>query len=130
MGYQESYIKMKDSKDFDRLIETIKSNGKDVFDMAVPVEIITLLKPIKGNLEQQCRPEKKYLFKPGEKFIYVIGERSGQRCSFDFFEYCNNVPQDILDNLEMYFTECFPSNDIFENNEETKIALHEEFSWG
>jgi len=129
MGYQESYIKMKSSNDFEQLIKTIKNNGEEAFNMATPVEIITLLKPIKGNLAMQCKPNKKYSFRSGEKFIYVVGERSGQRSAERFFEYCKNVPESIINDLEIYFTECFPSYDIFENNDKTQMALHDEFLW-
>lgn len=132
MGYQESYIRMKDSKDFELLVNTIKQNGKDAFDVTIPVEIITLLKPIEGNLFAQCQPEQKYLFNIGEKFIYVVGERSGQRNSYSFFEPCINVSHNLYEeyeDLEIYFTECFPSYDIFENNNGTKMAVHEEFKW-
>lgn len=129
MGYQESYMRMKNSKDFDQLVKVIKDNGEECFDLAEPVEIITLLKPITGTLEMQCQPNIKYKFKAGEKFIYVVGERSGQRSPYSFFEYCNNRPQNILDDLEIYFTECFPSYEIFENNNVSEMALHEEFVW-
>lgn len=128
MGYQESYMRMKNLKDFGQLIKTIKDNGEDSFDLAFPVEIITLLKPITGTLDEQCQ-DGAYSFNPGEKFIYVVGERSGQRDPYSFLECCNNKPQNILDDLEIYFTECFPSYDIFENNDELQMALHEEFKW-
>ena len=129
MGYQESYMRMSNSKDFDKLIKTIQDNGEKAFDLTTPVEIITLLKPIMGTLDFQCRPDVEYTFKPGERFIYIVGERSGQRNAFSFFGYCENVSKDILDNLEIYFTECFPSDDIFENNDTTKMATHEKFVW-
>ncbi len=119
MGYQESYMRMRNSKDFDSLVEVIKSNGGDCFDMSTPVSIITLLKPITTE----------YFFEPGEKFIYVVGDRSGQRSPKSFFEYCSKVPKHIINNLEIYFTEYFPSYDIFEHNEETQMALHEPFVW-
>ena len=129
MGYQESFFRMKRDKDFDKLVECIKGYGRDNFAGGTPVEIITLLKPIKGDLKMQCHEEKQYSFKAGKKFIYVVGERYNQRCSSDFFETCKNVPLDILKDLEIYFTECFPSDDIFENNETAKMATHEEFIW-
>lgn len=119
MGYQESYIKMGNNKNFDQLVKVIQDNGSDSF-MATPVEIITLRKSIETEQGD---------FKKGARFIYVIGERSGQRSPFAFFEYCKDVPEEILKNLDIYFTEYFPSEDIFENNETTKIALHEEFVW-
>jgi hypothetical protein len=120
MGYQESYIKMTNKKDFDQLVNVIKTNGKEAFDMNPPVEIITLQKTI----DTECGR-----FKKGEKFIYVVGERHGQRNSLNFFEYCKDVPKEIVNNLNMFFTEYFPSEDIFENNETTKLALHEPFLW-
>jgi hypothetical protein len=127
MGYQESYMRMKNNKDFNKLVECIKEYGKDKFDCAAPVEIITLLKPIKGDLSFQCRPDESYKFKTGEKFIYVVGERYNQRNPYKFFENCENPSEDILNDIEIYFTECFPSDDIFENNETTKMAKHKSF---
>lgn len=129
MGYQESYIKMKDSKDFERLVEVIRRSGKKKFEWTTPVRIITLLKPIKVNLWFMGYPKVNVKFEKGEKFIYVVGERHGQRCPSYFFEYCKNVDRNIIDNLEIYFTECFPSHDIFENNHKTNMAIHEEFTW-
>jgi len=120
MGYQESYIKTNSAKNFTKLINTIKLNTKTSFNMHIPVEIITLLKSIDTDYGK---------FKKGEKFIYVVGERHGQRNSNNFFEYCDNVPEVLFNNLEIYFTESFPSEDIFKNNEMTKLALHEEFVW-
>lgn len=68
MGYQESYFKMDNSKNFDKLVKVIQDNGKEAFDMTIPVEIITLQKSITTEGGR---------FKKGEKFIYVIGERHG-----------------------------------------------------
>lgn len=120
MGYQESYIKTYEPRNFDKLVKIIQSNGREAFDMHRPVEIITLLKPIETEFGE---------FDKGEQFIYVVGERYGQRNPLNFFEYCENVDKDVMDDMDIYFTEYFPSNDIFENNEVTKIALHEEFVW-
>lgn len=122
MAYQESYLKMRDNNGFDKLVKCIKDYGKNGFECSKPVEIITLKKPIttEANLK----------FCKGTKFIYVVGERYGQRSAESFFECCEDVPKQILDNLEIYFTESFPSDDMFENNERTKIAKHEEFIWG
>lgn len=132
MGYQESYVRMKDSKDFDKLVELIRKCGKDDFMMATPVEIITLLKPIQGDLSEQCSPNEKFSFDKGEKFIYVVGERSHQSRSYDFFSLCGchkctPIDDYFFENLEIYFTECFPSYDIFENNDTTHMATHEKF---
>lgn len=129
MGYQESYIRMKDSKDFEKLVGIIRKNGKEKFESTIPTRIITLLKPIKVNLSYMCQPKVNIEFKAGEKFIYVVGERYGQSCSQYFFEDCTKVDANIIDNLEIYFTECFPSYDIFENNHKNKMAIHEEFTW-
>ncbi len=129
MGYQESYIRMGKSTDFASLIDVIKTNKYESFILAKPVEIITLQKPISGNLEMQCNPDDTFSFDAGEKFIYVVGERSAQRSSPDFFAGCKNVPRNIIENLEIYFAECFPSEDIFKNNIYTKLALHEKFCW-
>lgn len=132
MGYQESYIRMRDSKDFDRLVELIRKCGEDAFMMATPVEIITLLNPIQGDLSEQLIPDKEFSFDKGERFIYVIGERSHQRDPYTFFSLCgcnNCLPLDdyFLENLEIYPTECFPSYDIFKNNEIAHMATHEKF---
>lgn len=127
MGYQESYVRMKNSSDFELLVKVIQQNKKKSFLLAEPVKIITLLKPISGNLGMQCKPEIDYSFEANEKFIYVTGERSGQRNAHSFFEACQNIPCSILNNLEIYFTECFPSQEIFEKN--TKMAIHETFIW-
>jgi hypothetical protein len=101
-------------------VKVIQTNSKESFDMHIPVEIITLLK----SINTECGR-----FKKGEKFIYVVGERHGQRNSINFFEYCKDVPKEIIDNLNIFFTEYFPSDDIFDNNETTKLVLHEEFPW-
>ena len=129
MGYQESYFKMKNSKDFDKLVQAIKVNNENDFDCAMPVAIITLNKPISGDLSFMCHPEKDYHFKTGEKFIYVVGERYNQRNPMNFFENCNVKPENLYRDIKIYFTECFPSDDIFENNDTTHMATHEEFKW-
>jgi len=129
MGYQESYIRMKDKNDFDKLVDAIKINGESSFDCGTPVEIITLNKPIDGDLSWMCKPNKKYHFSKGEKFVYVVGERYNQRNAENLFENCKIKPLNLYDNIEIYFTECFPSDDIFENNDETHMATHEEFKW-
>lgn len=124
MGYQESYLRMKNSNDFDLLVSKIKNLGKEKFTLAMPVEIITLQEPISGDLMLMCDPETTYDFYPGEKFIYVCGERSHQSNSASFFQECI-VDNYILENLEIYFTECFPSDDIFDT--ELQYASHEDF---
>jgi len=126
MGHQESYLRMKKSEDFDLLVKTIQDYGKDSFYIAEPVEVITLNNPIKGSLQQMCHPEIPYSFNQGEKFVYVTGDRGSQRSPHLFFESCKNVPDKVQSNVEIYFTECFPSQKIFG---ESGFATHEEFEW-
>ena len=125
MGHQESFIRMKNSKDFNNLLTIIRKQGEARFEEATPVEIITLNKPIRGNLLYQYDPSK-YHFKAGERFIYISGERSGQRSAWDFFENCEGIAYLYLADLEIYFAECFPVEEIFENPE---LATHEDFTW-
>lgn len=125
MGHQESFIRMDKSKDFNNLLTTIRMQGFARFEEATPVEIITLNKPIKGNLLYQCDPSR-YHFKEGERFIYISGERSGQRSACDFFRNCEGIDDLYLEDLEIYFAECFPVEEIFSN---PKYATHEDFTW-
>ena len=116
---------MKDSKDFIALVATIVKQGEACFGEATPVRIITLNKPIKGNLMYQCDPSK-YHFNVGERFIYISGERSGQRSAEDFFEDCEDIEDLYLEDLEIYLEGCFPTKKIFDN---PKYAEHEDFTW-
>nr|WP_308545288.1 hypothetical protein [uncultured Lachnoclostridium sp.] len=125
MGHQESFIRMNKSKDFNSLVALIRKKGEARFEEATPVEIITLNQPIKGNLLYQCDPSK-YHFKTGERFIYISGERSGQRSAWDFFRNCKGIDGLYLEDLEIYFAECFPVEEIFNN---PKYATHEDFTW-
>lgn len=120
MGYQESYVTIKGN--VDDLITLIQKLGKDHFEerSISPVEIIILQQDITGDLTMMCRPERKYNFKKSDKFIYVVGERSGQRSVYNMFG------ENGLENTEIYFTECFPSDKIFT---EDGFAVHEEFLW-
>jgi len=127
MGYQESYITI--NGNVDELISIIQKLGKNHFDYRniMPVDIITLQQDISGDCDMMCRPEQKYKYNKGDKFIYVIGERSGQRSVSSMFgeygiENCGRNKNDI----EIYFTECFPSDRIFR---EEGFATHEEFVW-
>lgn len=124
MGYQESYVRMKNKDDFSKLIDVIRKIGKNYYEEsgAYPVEIITLKKSIQGNLECMCEPNKEYKFNNGEKFVYFVGERYLQRNS-------NNLLKNkMIDGVEIYFTECFPSDKIFDEKE-NEYAIHEEFIW-
>lgn len=125
MGHQESFIRMRESKDFSDLLAAIRMQGEARFEVATPVEIITLKQPIKGNLLYQCDLSE-YHFKAGEQFAYISGERSGQRSAWDFFENCEGIDDKYLEDLKIYFAECFPVEEIFENPE---YATHEDFTW-
>lgn len=122
MGHQESYVRMKNRSDFNNLVEVIRIIGKDYYEKhgAYPVEIITLNKSINGDLEFMCKPNEKYKFEKGEKFIYFVGERDLQRNS------SNLLNNNIIEGVEIYFTECFPSDKIFDG-EENEYAIHEKF---
>ncbi|OWZ84383.1 hypothetical protein [Natranaerobius trueperi] len=128
MGYQETYVKMKKSEDFNKLLKVIKKNGKNSFKTAEPVRIITIKEGFAGRQFIQRYgelSEKYFCFDKGEKFLYVVGERGSQICSDRFFEYCEDVPEDILKNIEFYFTENFPSTKIFYEG----WGEHENFTW-
>jgi len=113
MGYQESYVTI--NGNVDELISIIQKLGKNHFDytMAEPVSIITLNKDIKG----------KYNYNKGSKFIYFVGERSGQRNTNAMF---GKLPDELSNSISIIFTEYFPSDKIFG---EEGFALHEEFVW-
>lgn len=125
MGYQESYVRMKDRNKFDDLVNLIRQVGRDYYEEngAEPVEIITLNKAIQGDLSYMCRPYEKYNFPVGEKFIYFVGERYLQRSVDRLLEDIN------IEGVEIYFTECFPSDKIFEGNKGNIYATHKEFMW-
>ena len=113
MGYQESYVTIKGN--VDELISIIKKLGKNHFEytMAEPVSIITLQKDIKGE----------YKYNKGSKFIYFVGERSGQRNTNAMF---GKLPDELSNSISIIFTEYFPSDRIFG---EEGFAIHEEFVW-
>lgn len=123
MGYQESYVKTRENKDFDKLVKHIKNLGEDYYNniFCDPVEIITLNKEIKGNLDMMCQPETEYQFDKGEKFVYFSGERHAQR-NVNTLVGGKKLDYDV----EMYYTECFPSEEIFNSS---GYAQHEEFTF-
>ena len=84
-----------------------------MFRMSEPVSIITLNKDIKGE----------YKYNKGDKFIYFIGERSGQRNTNAMFGI---LPNELSDSISIIFTEYFSSDRIFT---EEGFAVHEEFVW-
>jgi len=113
MGYQESYVTI--NGNVDELIIIIQKLGEKHFEftMAEPVSIITLNKDIKG----------KYNYNKGSKFIYFVGERSGQRNINSMF---GKLSDELLNNISIIFTEYMPSDRIFG---EEGFAIHEEFVW-
>lgn len=117
MGYQESFMKMENSNDFEKLVSYIRSQGKDPFDNTTPVATVKLMKSIANPYGG--------MFSKGEEFIYVVGERYGQHCSEEFFEYCKDVPQEFIDGLEIFFIEDLPDK-LFPTG---KIASYIEFVW-
>ena len=123
MGYQESYVRMKKREDFDKLVNAFKDVGKDFYESSgtMPISIITLTKPIEGNLDYMGIPEQTYRFDIGEKFVYIVGERCIQRCASRMFD------NKKIDNVEIYFAECLPSSDIFDPK--SNIATQESFVW-
>ena len=120
MGYQESYVRTKNKESFNSLVNAFKNLGKDFFERngVEPVSIITLKEPINVELKDKiCR------FEEGEKFVYIVGERFPQKSANNLFDGTFN------EDVEIHFTEYFPSEDIFENDGDNNIAIHEEFLW-
>ena len=123
MGYQESYVTM--NGEVDELISIIKKLGKSHFEyvMAEPVCIVILQQSISGDCDMMCRPEQKYKYNKGDKFVYFVGERSGQRSVRDMFGI---LTDELSNNISIIFTEGKHSVRIFS---ETGFALVEEFIW-
>lgn len=126
MGHQESYIRMEDSKDFDMLVKTIQDNGIEKFVFAEPVMTITLLKTVPLDLSVWGDKSKRK-FNAGEKFIYVVGERQGQRGVKAFFENCKDVPNKIIEEAEIIFEEYLPTDKILDKM--SGFAKIEPFVW-
>ena len=116
MGYQESYVTINGK--IEELITLINKLGKEHFEyvMAYPVSIITLQKDIEDELKQ-------LKFSKGSKFIYFVGERSGQRNINAMF---GKLKDELSNNISIIFTEHMPSNRIFT---EPDFATHDEFVW-
>lgn len=82
MGYQETFLRIKSTKFFDACIDAINSTGKEYYeDFFQPVVIFTFTKDHKP-------------FKKGEKAIYFVGDRSGQRSVSDLLG-CTGDPEII-----------------------------------
>ncbi len=74
MGYQETWLSARNSKDFDTLLQLCK-DSKNFYDFdafARPVAVVELKKSINGH-------------KQGEKFLWFTGERDGQRSTGQMF---------------------------------------------
>jgi hypothetical protein len=124
MGYQESYVTVYNQSDFDKLVSLVNEIGEEYYEKysCKPVRIITLNQTIKGNLSEMCQPEIEYEFGKGFKFIYFVGERGLQRTIDKLF----NGKGEELD-IDIFFTECFPSKEIFDKQK--PIAEHEPFEF-
>jgi len=113
MGYQESYVTI--NGNIEELIPIIKSLGESHFyyTMAYPRAFITLKKNIKGE----------YKFSKGDKFIYFVGERSGQRNVTAMF---GKLPDELSNSIKIIYEENLPSDRIFN---ESGFALVDDFVW-
>lgn len=128
MGYQESYVT---ERKFERLVRSIQELGESFFDdrLIEPVRIITLKRDIIADLSLKCEEGTEW-FKAGEKFVYVVGERSGQRSLVGMFG------AEARNSMRSYPEECFPSEEIFkgvskieDSKLENEYAIHEKFPW-
>lgn len=121
MGYQESFIYVKDDKNFDRLVELVRKqaatweNWRDI----EAVEILELNKNITISLEEMCMPDRRKMFKKGKKFILVVGERSGQRSIYRMFGNAFvRGSKDFIPDVDIIFAECFADTGIFEKRQD------------
>jgi len=126
MGYQETYLRVKNAKFFDAIVSAINSTGEEYYDDRgfSPVVIFTFIKDHKP-------------FKKGEKAIYFVGDRGCQRCPGDLIgsEYptlrsddtVNLLPDDDI--CEAIFTEEVNSKGIFEDSGKVTDVIVEEFKF-
>ena len=134
MGYQESYVTTKKAEDFDKLCNYFKSNKLWIEDEGPinPVEIITLLQPVSGNYEYMDGTlNRTYKYPAGSRFLYFVGERYYQSDIYRLFdlEILQPGKKDMvwIKNVQIIFTEDFPSDAIFGENGLNPIATHELF---
>lgn len=132
MGYQESYLTTKKQKDFEGLVNYIKSIGNDFYERycANPVEIITFT--------DNSSMHKK--LKKGYNAIYFTGERYPQSNKARILGYMaddddyNSEEQKLkmwewLDKIEIIFTEEVNPNAIWGENGVYRTAIHDEFKF-
>lgn len=121
MGYQESYVTTGRQSDFDKMVNLIKELGSSWFEGigVMPVGIITLTKKLEVNLANMCKPHINCIFSEGTRFMYFAGDRNGQRNPQQLFG------ERFVEGTEIFFTECFPSKQIFMPN--SSLAFKEPF---
>lgn len=132
MGYQESYLTTKKQKDFNGLVNYIKSIGDDFYSSygASPVSIITF----KDNTSMHPKLKKGY------KAIYFTGERYPQSNKARILGYMSDDEDynseerklkmwDWLSKVEVIFTEEVNPDCIWGENGVEKTAVHEEFNF-
>lgn len=118
MGYQESYVTVKDQSKFKLLVELVKQlDNTDFFEdrLVSPTSIITLKKDIEGQepldigyeeLLQRMREgknyQKKFKYSAGTKFIYFSGDRTYQRSTKKLFG------KHLIAGTKVHYTEDFP----------------------
>jgi hypothetical protein len=135
MGYQESYVTTKKASDFNKMVDYFKKTKlwSDPHDNVNLVSIITLDEEITGDYFYMCHPDITYKFSKGSKFLYFVGERYEQKCFIDLFDLDNRIAtaseMKWIKDVQIIFTECFPSESIFGENGKKKIATHEEFKF-
>jgi hypothetical protein len=134
MGYQESFVWC---DDFDWLINKVNELGENWFEerFVDVVEVVTLRDGLKFNLEQMCKPKINKEFQAGTKFLWIVGDRSYQRCIIGENGLLGkNIPKDKK--IELYFIECISDklftddkkwnfdSESFKYNNELKVASY------
>ena len=133
MGYQESYIITEKEGDFAKLCDYFKLHElwSSPTGQIQLVETITLLQPISGNYEYMGHPDKSYRFPAGARFLYIVGERSSQSNIYNLLNLGEIRPPENeinwIKNVQIIFTEVFPGEAIFGENNLNPIAKHEAF---
>ena len=112
MGYQESLIKVNNSKDFNEAVKYIQSNKEDLEIKGVyPATVVELKKDLSISADYMLEPGTKVNFKEGEKLICITGDRYHQNC-VGIFEN----DWDLLTGTGVYFIECFPCDELFKKD--------------
>ena len=112
VGYQESYLFPTNKKNFNKLVNVIKSRGYDYYDefWAYPVEIIEFI--------QDHLP-----FKKGDKAIYLSGERYPQSYYGKYFL------KDVDFRCNIVFTENVNPVGIWKDAGDDSHVTHNEFKF-